>query len=112
MMSATECWDTLLSMGYLDEDGEQFEIGNAVMNLARDLERIKNPESKKRVIEMLNEFFKVQDYVPTTSEEEWNEISDGMWQNTNDPRLFSADGGKTYYSCNDADRVVQASTVI
>lgn len=112
MKNVTECWDTLLSMGYLDEDGEQFEIGNAVMNLARDLERIKNPESKKRVIEMLNELFKVQDYVPTTSEEEWNEISDGMWQNTNDPRLFSADGGKTYYSCNDADRVVQASTVI
>ena len=72
MMSATECWDTLLSMGYLDEDEDRFEIGNAVMNLARDLERIKNPESKKRVIEMLNEFFKVQDYVPTTSEEEWN----------------------------------------
>lgn len=32
---------------------------------------------------------------------EWNEVGNGMWQNTRNPKFFSEDGGKSYYDVED-----------
>ena len=112
MITTQELWKELDQSGYLNEDNKDlFEVGNTILNLSRDLSKISDA-NKKKVIEMINELFDTRDYIPTNSSDEWSLVIDGMWQNTNDPSLFSTDGGNTYYSCNDSEHNILKSTEV
>lgn len=107
-MNAQEVWNKLNEQGMLDEKGKDWNVGNTVMNFARDMEHITEQE-RNRVIKMVINFYGDGTVSINNDPENWAEITDGLWQSISDPTLFSTDHGKTYYSCNDPEHKVRTS---
>lgn len=101
-------WNELGSKGLLDEDSDKFEVGNTVLNFARDFEKV-SEQNKGKVLELIKHFFGDGSVEISSDPGNWTEITDGLWQSTVKPDLFSTDGGKTYYSCNDSERKIHTS---
>lgn len=109
-MNAQEVWKKLNEQGMLDEEGKDWNVGNAVMNIARDIDSLTEQE-KNRVLKMVINFYGDGNVTITNNPENWSEITDGLWQSISDPTMFSTDGGKTYYSCNDPEHKIHTSVL-
>lgn len=110
-MTFEEIWNKLSSEGYTDEDSPKYEVGNAVLNLARDLDKL-NPDQQREAINLALDLYNPQEYIPTTFPDEWAKIGETLWKNVNDSNIRSVDGGRTYYSLRDPNRTVQFSIVL
>lgn len=107
-MNAQDVWQLLNKQEMLDEDGKDWKVGNAVMNFARDMESLKE-EERNKVLKMIIDLYGDGSVAITNDPANWAEITDGLWQSINDPTMFSTDGGKTYYSCNDPEHRIHTS---
>lgn len=108
MVNAQEVWNKLNAQGMLDEDGKDWNVGNTVMNFARDMENV-GLGDKTRVLKLIKELYGDGSSNITNNPDKWTEITAGLWQSVVDPVMFSTDGGTTYYSCNDPERVLHTS---
>ena len=108
MINAQDVWVKLNEEGMLDEEGKDWAVGNTVMNFARDMENVK-AEDKNRVLKMIIGLFGDGNVTLTNNPDKWTEITAGLWQSKDDPVMFSTDGGQTYYSCNDAERIIHTA---
>lgn len=107
-MNAQDVWQLLNKQEMLDEDGKDWKIGNAVMNFARDVEAL-NEGERNKVLKMIIDLYGDGSVAITNDPANWAEITDGLWQSIKDPTMFSTDGGKTYYSCNDPEHRIHTS---
>lgn len=108
MTKAQDVWNKLNAQNMLDEEGQGWKVGNTVMNLARDMEGL-NEQERASVMKMVVGFYGDGSVSITNNPENWAEITTGLWQSKTDPMMFSTDGGKTYYSCNDPEHTIHTS---
>lgn len=108
MINAQEVWNKLNAQGMLDEEGKDWNVGNTVMNFARDMENV-GLGDKTRVLKLIKDLYGDGSSDITNESNKWTEITSGLWQSVVDPVMFSTDGGATYYSCNDPERVIHKS---
>lgn len=101
-------WESLANEGYINEDDSKWAVGNAVMNFVRDMESLSD-EQRGAVMRRIITLFGDGTAVVHVNTDNWTEITDGLWQYKLDPTLFSVDGGKTYYSCNDPEHKIFTS---
>lgn len=109
--------DELWRAGFFDPDSDyDGMIGVAVMGL---IDTVANQghsgTSINYVVAIFNQLVQFKALTPLTDDpNEWinhTDISDGnpLWQNRRQSDAFSNDGGKTYYSVDDTERIVRAT---
>lgn len=109
MTKSQEVWKELHEKGLLDEEGGvNWNVGNAVMNFARDMEKIPDCD-KDWVMRLVIGFYGNGTGTIVGKPVRWTKLAEGLWQSKDNPALFSTDGGSTYYSCNDPEHTVYSS---
>lgn len=108
MITAQDVWNELNRKNMLDEEGKNWNVGNTVMNFARDVDALTD-EERNLVLRTIIGYYGDGSVTITSNPENWVEITDGLWQSKEDPTMFSTDGGKTYYSCNDSEHRIHTA---
>jgi hypothetical protein len=106
--------------GLYDKDSDYGGmIPEAVMKLMRPFaEEGHSGMSASLTLEIFGRLARFKTLTPITNDPaEWMEVSEymgpsekGVWQNRRDSSFFSNDGGKTYYSVDDKDRILKTAS--
>lgn len=86
--------------GLLDSDSDYGgEVGRAALALvAVFASQGHSGSSAGHVADVFHRLSRWETLSPITNDpDEWDEVSDGMWQSKRNPALFSSDGGETHY---------------
>lgn len=111
--------DELGRAGLFDKDSDYGgALGKAVMAIMKLFARQGHSGfSAQMCRELFHKLANFETLTPITSEgKEWNDVSEmaggkPLWQNERDPRMFSGDGGKTWYNVEDLSSDDDAPTM-
>jgi len=105
MSNLTEHAELELKLAGLHEPDADYEgaIYTAVMELVEVFSKQGHSGfSASMVLDIFNKVASFKNLEPIgTTQDEWVEVSEGLWQNKRNSELFSKDGGKTWYNVND-----------
>ena len=99
--------EELQRAGMLSKDSDYEGLaGKATLELVEAFERQGHSGfSAGLVLGLFSTLARFKALSPITNDPaEWTEVADNLWQSKRQSDLFSADGGKTGYSCDDRER--------
>lgn len=83
-------------------EGWNLLVADAVMNIIKLFAKQRHSgASASMTLQLVHQLAQFKPLSPLTDNpNEWNEVTDGLWQNVRNPEAFSHNGGKTFYILN------------